>query len=241
VCHHTFANIGLYVLLTAIVFATLIAALAVDLYAVAVTINSIRHEMTVGHWDLLRLTPLSAKTCITAKHGIAQIRVWRVLALEVALRMSGIVVFIALGTFAYDCWGTCYVGVWPLFAELGRSFQYHPVASAVNLILSAVLVAAYITEPLWRMRVITAFGLALSASVRNLTFGALSALALVVALHLAQVAIFAVVIRFGNALLPYRVAALIEIGTATAILVFLYRTVHSAALNYAYRKAFRAE
>src|SRR5258708_1331226 len=197
--------------------------------------------MAAGHCDLLRLTPLSAKTCIAAKHGIAQIRVWRVLALEVAVRMSGIIILIAWRMFDYGLWWNSYVRVWPLYDELGRSFQYHPVASATNLILSAVLVVAYITEPLWRMRVITAFGLALSASLRNLTFGALSALALVIALHIAQVAIFVVVIRFGNAFLPYRVAALLEIGTATASLMFLYRAVHNAALNYAYRKAFRAE
>src|SRR5437868_15384968 len=68
---------GIYMLIIVLLFAAGIAALKLDVYIMALTVNSIRRE---------ELTHISPTDYFAAKYALAQVRAWRVLALEIAVR-----------------------------------------------------------------------------------------------------------------------------------------------------------
>ncbi len=237
-----------------------IAALALDLYSAAVSVNTISHQMESGQWEALRLTALPAQDVIAAKHAVAQVRAWRVVALEVAVRMLGLVVLIASTTFVDTCAvffgpfnSRCYVGVWSLSGDIA-SFQHEFLMNLSGIIVALLLVMAYLSEPLWRMRTITALGLAISSRIHSLTVASLAAFGAIVTLHVAQAALVIGTLKLSDILwnlarsypvsLPFNIAVVLGnliISLALVILVVGYRTLYSAALNCARQRAFRAD
>jgi hypothetical protein len=185
---------GIGVLWLAIPVVLPVAALILDVYSMAVTLNNIGHETSTGQLEMLRLTPLSANAYVAAKHSVAQIRAWRVLVVEVAVRMLSVVVIIIGFTFISEFY-PYYVQIAPLY-EITRSFKYHPLGTTALLITLLIFVIVYIAEPLWRMRVLTAIGLAISARSRNLPFASLAGFGAIVMFHLVQVSIIVALALF---------------------------------------------
>lgn len=236
--YRTYTNTG-FELYVPIILVTLLTMLALDFYAVIVTVNTIRHDKINGQLDELRLTPITTKDYVVAKYATAQVRVWRILAWEVAARMLFVVLTIALDTFE-GCWFCGYGNdavVTPLVREVTNSLSAHPLRTLATIIVFGLLAAAYIAEPLWRMRLLTALGLAISARINNLTFGALIAFGFLVVVHIVQG-------YFISQLADTRVdtgVSLIKPALLIGLLAVFYRVLSLAALSFARRSAFRPD
>ncbi len=222
----------------------LVMMLALDFYAVVVSINTIGHDISLGQLDLLRLTDIQAKDYVAAKYATAQIRAWRVLALEVAARLLGIVLIIAASTYmsSWSYGGCCvysrYVMVWPLVEEFANSLNTHPLRTLANAAVIGLLVAAYIAEPVWRMRAVTALGLAISARLRNLPVAALTAFGGLVFIHVVQTIFVDQLLRV-TFISGSSVPGITKIALLIGLLVLFYRALNMAALSSARRTAFR--
>jgi hypothetical protein len=107
-------------------------------------------------WDLLRLTRLTIAQIVAARHGVAQVRVWRFTIYVIALRAAA--ALIVLLTYAQR---TLVEG-----AQAGYRADWWFSALLGILVVGGVGVL-YVIEPLWRARMVTALGLALAMRVRN--------------------------------------------------------------------------
>ncbi len=70
----------------------------VDCAGIAVAVGGISGELITGRWDLLRLTLLRVERLIAAKHGTAQIRAWRLMALVVGVRVGAVTLLVFMYT-----------------------------------------------------------------------------------------------------------------------------------------------
>lgn len=171
---------------------SLLAAVALDYYCMMSSVGSINSEISAGRWDLLRLTTLESQQIVAAKYGAAQLRAWRVMALVVALRIA--VVLMA---------GASLVRL--AFEDVQRfSTLDMPLPAFLLLILTAVACALfYVVEPFWRMRTVTALGLAVSARVGHTVSSVVFAVGALGAFWLAQGFVaFALLVLVGLVIAP---------------------------------------
>lgn len=167
---------------------SLLGGLLLDGFSLALALGSINGELTAGRWELLRLTLLPVEYVIAAKQGVAEVRVWRYTILLVALRLAVAVMLLIT-----------------LALMLGRASAPPPAAPAralavlVQLLVLASLGALYVLEPIWRARMVTALGVAVSARAAR---GAPPLLLGVAALGVLWLAGFflAIVVAFGVSL-----------------------------------------
>src|SRR5262249_30122566 len=68
-------------------FLTIGALLAADVYIVAVTVAGLHRQLGSGDWELLKLSMQPPETIFAAKLASAQIRVWRIMILELGFRL----------------------------------------------------------------------------------------------------------------------------------------------------------
>ncbi|MEO8396477.1 MAG: hypothetical protein ABI700_26015 [Chloroflexota bacterium] len=183
-----------------------LASLALDFTSMSSALGSINGEITSGRWDLLRLTLVTVPQIVAAMHGAAQVRAWRLMVLVVAVRAAVVLMLVV----SY------------LIIELNSSLVYGstPVQTwnditAIFLLLS--LGVLYILEPWWRMRTITALGVAISARARQATSGVLAAVAAIFAIWLLQgVIAFALTLAISVILLPL---ALVEYSAIQFVII----------------------
>jgi hypothetical protein len=162
---------------------SLVAALLLDYRCMTTAVGSINGEITTGRWDLLRLSALENAQIVAAKHGAAQVRVWRLMALIIGSRVA---VALALGLrFVIDSLDDV--------AWAGRT-----PGDIVSILLGQaalfVFAAVYAVEPFWRMRAVTTLGVAISARVRERISSVLLAVGALAAFWLAQGIIIAAMI-----------------------------------------------
>lgn len=134
----------------------LLAGVMLDFVGIAATLGSISAEVEAGRWDLLRLTHLSISQIIAARHGVAQVRVWRYTIYVVGLRAAA--GLIALLTYfqrtLVEGSQIAYRSDWWFSALLG-------------VVVVGGLGVLFVIEPLWRVRMVTALGVALSSRTRT--------------------------------------------------------------------------
>ncbi|MCE7948829.1 MAG: hypothetical protein DYG88_15510 [Chloroflexi bacterium CFX4] len=211
--------------------------LAADVAHVFTTVTHLGAEMRSGQWDLLRLTALKPQAILDAKYNSAQLRTWRILMLEISLRL----------------FTTLLIGVPTLFVTITDILRFTNFVDSNLLMICFVLfvqlgiAVIYVREPWWRMRAIVAVSLAISASVRQEGYAVLAALGMLLAIRIIQVALvigiplFVMLIgrdTFGFAMLcliPYMVALLY--GTT----FWFYNFLRVNMLRFALRYAFRSE
>lgn len=158
--------------------ASVIATLPLDYVSMTTALNSINGEMQAGTWDLLRLTSVREGELVLAKHAGAQLRAWRVTMRVVGLRAAAgvlglLTVFLERdlrGVFGYSPRG------------LGDELLY--ILFSIVPILALFMI--FILEPIWRMRAVTALGLAVSARSSDGSGSALLAVGTLMAFWLAQ-------------------------------------------------------
>jgi len=211
-----------------------------DFACLVFAINSIGGEISAGRWDLLRMTPLPEERIVEAKHGIAQVRAWRVMAVVLFARVAT-VMLILFNTFVLPP----VLGVSGPLADIFRYEFFNPL---LVLITAVIFLAVYVIEPVWRMRALTAVGVAISARVHSLVFALLAAFAAIVAIWINQALIIGIIgwitIRIAT-IIPdasiYMCAVLPAcIGTAFIVRSY-YTSLAGWALGYATRRVYQEE
>jgi hypothetical protein len=199
-----------------------------------------------GHWDMIRLTPTPAKTLLGAKYVAVQLQSWRVLSAELLPRLY--LIFACIPFFSL---------VSLQFAvSFGRySYNRASIWDAEDLIIFLTMTSAcvfFAMEAVWRMRAVTALGLALSARSRHTINGLLIGFFVMIGVHILQI---------GSVLLSYFVAQTVfrewylynwngsfwggmfmlvtSIVGSAGLNYLILRLVHLSALRYALRHAFR--
>ena len=167
----------------------LLAGLLLDCLGMASSFGSLSAEVSAGRWEVLRLTLLPVEYIVAAKHGVAQVRVWRYTILLVAFRLAVSVMLVIT-----------------LFLSLYRGGLASPdfslaqaLAALPTLLMLAALSALYVLEPFWRVRMVTALGVAVSARAWQGSSSLLLAVAVLGALWLAGLFV-AVIVAFGASL-----------------------------------------
>jgi len=159
----------------------LVCALAILGAGCASDINAV--GMTLNHnedWDLLRLTLLDRNALIDAAVAGGQIRAWRMLSLDSALRFLGIELLVFLGLNSLPPIRGFSASPAPLIAG-------QLVATFLGIGLTAV---ALFLEPYWRQRSLVYVALWLSMDAPTQTNRFLSALMVILAMLLARIAGF---------------------------------------------------
>lgn len=152
-------------------FANLGLSFAADVYYMAVTLGQANRATLNAEWDILRMTPLHTADILAAKTAAAEIRGWRWMALETAMRATGLE-FVALATFAL------------IFISL-----YRPIVIAALGPLAAFALCLLL-EPFWRMRALVAFSMAIGVEVRSTTKAFLTGIAVVLGVVLLRLFVF---------------------------------------------------
>ena len=156
---------------------SLLAAPALDFVSISSALGSIHGEITAGRWDLLRLTLLPNRQIVAAKHAAAQVRVWRATMLITALRTATVLIgTLNLLLLAFN----------DSYFMRGVSFGEW-ISLLVLLLTGGVVCAVYLLEPLWRMRALTALGVAISARTDHATSAALLGIGAIAVLWIAQI------------------------------------------------------
>lgn len=171
---------------------SLLSVIALDYNCMTNSVGSINSEIRAGRWDLLRLTTLESQQIVAAKYGVAQARAWRTMMLVVALRAAAVLV--AGGSL-----------VRMAFEDVQRfSTLDMPLPAFLLLILAAAACALfYVIEPFWRMRTVTAIGLAVSARVGHTVSSVVFAVGVLGAFWLAQGFVaFALLVIVGLTIAP---------------------------------------
>jgi hypothetical protein len=164
-----------FVLGGSLLMMAVVITLAADLYYITLASGAMLRRRESGQWDALRLTAMNEKDIINAEYAVAQIRGWRLLPFEVAIRTAAAVVF-------------------TLSAILPAPYLNTPFAIALYLLVApmvampgiALVYVICVLEPLWRMRTVMAIGIAVATSLRNPMLVMLTALGLVFGLRLLQ-------------------------------------------------------
>ncbi len=213
-------------------FPLVVLSFLFDVLFLLASINSINTEMNSGHWDMLRLTALPTQDILAAKYAIAQIRAWRSLAVEIGLR----------ALVSLTAWGSFFLSTFPY------NYFYQPslFITSFGLALIAVL---FIIEPVWRMRALTAIGLAISAQGASSTVTPLAGFGALVGTRLLQAALLIGVFWGYTRFAVYAydsadniVAALfISIAAAAVLMYLLFKMLQSAALRRAAFAAFQSD
>lgn len=223
---------GTGTVVTIAILAAVGAGWLMDFACVFAAFNSIRGRVNSAHWDLLRLTPMQRETIIEAEYSVAQARAWRSLSMVLGLRIAALVLLLAQ------------VLLLPPAIERAGGQVYNSTYADPGLFLIVVgfilFFAVYLVEPFWRMRAVTALGLAVAALFRGIIPAALTAFALLVAMWIAQVVIMGVIFwcsisaAFG---LQYAYPPCASLVTGGIIYGF-YLVVRQEALKRAVRYAF---
>ena len=171
-----------------------------DYHSMGVSVRSINGEISARRIDLLRVTPLREMQIIAAKYAGAQVRAWRRTALIMGLRAAAVVVAL----------------VGSLVTRAGERLYPFSAREWFFLIYGHVFLAAvalvFIIEPLWRMRAVTALGLAVSSHATSAIGIVLSSALSVFAFWLAQSILGVVLVAMiGFILIPFVVESLVVI------------------------------
>jgi magnesium-transporting ATPase (P-type) len=121
-------------------------------------------EIKSGRWELIRLTPLREGHIIRSKHAAAQLRQWGLILSLISIRVALVVLLFFVTLLPYadssNLRFTAYLSDEPTTLTV-IEFVFLSLQSAGLFVLGIV----FLLEPIWRVRGMTALGLAISARV----------------------------------------------------------------------------
>jgi hypothetical protein len=157
-----------------IVFISLAVMIVANFIYVAITARGLSYEIMSGQWDLLVITPQNEGNLIAAKFAAAQIQMWRLVSVEIALRIASVGIA-----------GLEFLTYWLKFSLDARTYAL--------LICLILIIPFYVLEPLWRMPAVVAWGLAIGIQAKDVNAAMLNALIMVLDLSLNQSLIVGIV------------------------------------------------
>ncbi len=143
-----------------------------NVIALASSVNIITEEASAHRWDLLRLAAGDEQRLLTAKLGLARARAWRVTAMCLVLQPFKLALLVPT---------TFYSIVETPFRQAVPANWFFPW-----LIVLLMVFPAFMLGPIWRMKLLTAMGLAISARTTDQTMGTLAAVGVALGFVLAQ-------------------------------------------------------
>lgn len=184
--YKSFFVLWLYALL-----ATFADKLVVDFTVISISLPAISDDIRNGRWELIALTPLSARHYVLGKLIARQWLGWRTVALSMTFRVTVLAI------------GGLHIFILPLFFTI-RNFQNtalleefyrrmldNPPESVFRYTIyfaSAIGAAGvYCIEPRWRLRVLTASTLAVSARGQDMTVSLLTSLLVLARVWVSQI------------------------------------------------------
>ena len=208
--------------------ASVLAGLAVDFRAMTAGVPVISSEITSGRYELIRLTTVSPVQVIVSKYALARVRAWRITARVMWARALLAVLGLALL-------------VWLWFSTGVGATPFDLLYAGGLLLVGACAAVVFVIEPYWRMKAITALGVALSARVINGVSATLaSALALLAFWFVQLVGVVAltfllsstlIFIAFGGVVLLVLVP--LALGVLGAVVYGFYSMIQRISLRHA--------
>ena len=172
----------------AVLIPTVLLGLGADLYYLANGLKSVNIHSEPDDSHAGVATSAFNQAIFVARTGIARIQNWRVLAVEMGLRVILVTLFVMNVVILHP-------------AQVSGSVQESGSYSMV-IALTMIVLLTFVIEPFWRMRAVTAVGVAAVRKRGNAVNATLIAAGIVVALRIVQF-----LILFG---LVYMVGKLIE-------------------------------
>lgn len=155
----------------------IIATLGADGLLVAFNLNGISREKNLQRWDLLCLSS-NADDITTAKYTAGLLRGRRIMTVLLAMRVAVLCLY-AIYAFILE----------PIVHQAGFALtnpRMDPREVVIMVVFIVILTAFTLFEPFWRLRTMTAIGLALSAAINRLGMAALASIFAVMGFWLAQ-------------------------------------------------------
>lgn len=157
--------------------------LLLDFIAVSASATTISDDVRTGHWELLCLSDVSADTVLHAKHTLAQVRTWRMMAVMTGLRAA----VVALGALFLFVLPYLLPESSSISRPFGRILTFEDMwQAAVAIICLAILAAIYLFEGCWRVRALAAGSVLISSKLRPTSDAILNGAGTVFTLWLVQ-------------------------------------------------------
>lgn len=188
------------------------------------TVDSIDKSANPMKWDLLRLTTTRLEVIVAAKHALAQVRAWRVMALIIGLRLS--IVFLVCCHFI-------------LLEQVDWGQILSDINVWIGLITLIIFALVYVIEPYWRMQAMTALGLGHSARFGNPAMVILVGTGKVLAVWIEQVIVIVITLYAGAAFIGLLVVGILIACCLTAGVIYaFYLTMQALNLTAAQQHTF---
>lgn len=210
--------------------AALALVVLLDFISVLVSVNGIVKDKYNEHWNLIHLTTLNQRGIIAAKHTLAQVRAWRITMIVVAARLSVLLIFGLHLLLIPDPYSDQ-----TAIQSLLQNFVDNFFTSLVFLLGFALFSFLYIIEPLWRMRLITAMGTAISAWVRSATMGGLAGLAAVAFMWISHGLIIAAFLFVSNLIGQWLFTFNDVSAELTAVIIYIWIVAFFGIVYFYYR------
>jgi hypothetical protein len=212
-----------------------IVMVVIDVHSTLIVANYLHHQLRSKAWELVRLTPQNHESILQALFNLAQIRAWRPMVFEVAVRIAAAELIL---------WGIVRLLI---SRHVAISELFNPFAW-IFLTPIGISITIYVLEPMWRMKAFAALSLAVVSTIENMRSGELILCGATALVHVFQIAIPAAVFiyfrdrpndYFGlEALLcGLPLNAMVQIGLTYAFYGYLKRRALNAALKSMFRPA----
>lgn len=221
-------------------------SLLLDFTSIRAALGSINTDIHSGRLDMIRLTTMREGQFILAKHGASQLRAWRSTMLLVGARLGLMVVLCiwfplyAAADMRLDMASMMYALPTMPVVEAIRSSD--PLLYLIGIIITLFAFLSFgttfVLEPIWRMRGMTAAGMAVSARITDHSLASISAFAVLLAGWMAQFVIILGTIIFGFFLAPFGIFLLPFVSFACVFLVYMafFSLVKAVSLRVVARK-----
>jgi hypothetical protein len=202
-----------------------IYSLIADTRYITTTANLINSEIVSGQWDILRLTELDERDIMDAKHATAIVRNWPTMTFDRILQTVP------------------YFGQIILFVGFNRQVDYlNYYSTALGVLMIVLSFFSSFLLPYWRMRSVSAIGLAISARIRSTTYAILAGFATVLGIRMALFcgSIFTTFFA-ASALVSGNRESIFASVISVLVTFVVYRILELIAIRYAVRASFYTE
>jgi len=193
-----FAEVSIAVIALLFLLSFLLSA-GLDILSVSRTLPSISTDIRTGRWELIRLTPLREGQIIRAKHAAAQLRHWGLTLALISIRGALVVLLLLVTVLAF----ADSLNFPPIYYDRDEGGVRYVIEFIFLLFQLAGIFAfgsVFLIEPIWRVRGMTALGLAISARVYDGGMATLISAAAILALWVTQLVIlfgiFSIMVSF---------------------------------------------
>ena len=158
-----------------------------------ITIGHLNQQLTSRQLDLLRLTHRGEWDVVMAHDALSQLRAWRIVPVEVALRIASVSIIFLNSNYDY------YQSSFDKSLFIGNTI-FNPLWWLVYIFILCISIA-YMVEPVLRMRVIVAFSTVVALKLKHLPMALIAGTGAIMMVYLIQAVLIALTIWMGYLIL----------------------------------------